>query len=361
MNYTENYHLPQWVKEDRIMMDDFNAAMSSLENGLMGLDRKMDGGTDLTWNAILRTGWRMMEDHHELADPTEIYSRDGLTINPLSSEEMAASLSGATWQEGTGVILGKGPAVPDTVLRAGCTGFEIAGLHFLAAGRNVASYSFTAPLSGSVTGFTLYGYLLASAGEGYSGAADFLAEEKSGSAWRTVGQKAGIPVEHTLAAAGDNRFQRAVSVNVPIVRGREYRFTLTLTKGQTSTGTFGFVENRSGDSGVPDSSRFTVQRLLATSGSHSRSCSAGPSGGSRALVMAWYRTETGSAGISVSAGGQSLAPAGSGTAVWRDGEACQRACFQAKGGFYGNTAVHFQLSCGASDTLRLLSYAVMFL
>lgn len=24
MNYTENYHLPQWVKSDRIMMDDFN-------------------------------------------------------------------------------------------------------------------------------------------------------------------------------------------------------------------------------------------------------------------------------------------------------------------------------------------------
>lgn len=34
MNYTTNYHLPQWVKTDRIMMDDFNAAMSSLEEGL---------------------------------------------------------------------------------------------------------------------------------------------------------------------------------------------------------------------------------------------------------------------------------------------------------------------------------------
>ena len=24
MNYTEKYHLPQWKKEDRIMMEDFN-------------------------------------------------------------------------------------------------------------------------------------------------------------------------------------------------------------------------------------------------------------------------------------------------------------------------------------------------
>ena len=34
MNYTENYHLPQWVKSDRIMMEDFNAAMAEIESGL---------------------------------------------------------------------------------------------------------------------------------------------------------------------------------------------------------------------------------------------------------------------------------------------------------------------------------------
>ena len=34
MNYTQNYHLPQWVRSDRIMMDDFNDAMNRLETGL---------------------------------------------------------------------------------------------------------------------------------------------------------------------------------------------------------------------------------------------------------------------------------------------------------------------------------------
>ena len=34
MNYTKTYHLPQWEKSDRIMMDDFNAAMSNIESGL---------------------------------------------------------------------------------------------------------------------------------------------------------------------------------------------------------------------------------------------------------------------------------------------------------------------------------------
>ena len=34
MEYTKNYHLPQWVETDRIMMEDFNNAMTSIENGL---------------------------------------------------------------------------------------------------------------------------------------------------------------------------------------------------------------------------------------------------------------------------------------------------------------------------------------
>ena len=34
MNYTEKYHLPQWVNSDRVKMEDFNEAMASIESGL---------------------------------------------------------------------------------------------------------------------------------------------------------------------------------------------------------------------------------------------------------------------------------------------------------------------------------------
>lgn len=34
MDYTKNYHLPQWKKDDRIIMEDFNAAMAGIEDGL---------------------------------------------------------------------------------------------------------------------------------------------------------------------------------------------------------------------------------------------------------------------------------------------------------------------------------------
>lgn len=34
MNYTTNYHLPQWVESDRILMGDFNDAMETLDGGI---------------------------------------------------------------------------------------------------------------------------------------------------------------------------------------------------------------------------------------------------------------------------------------------------------------------------------------
>ncbi|WP_300944462.1 hypothetical protein [uncultured Duncaniella sp.] len=42
MEYTKNYHLPQWVKSDRIMMDDFNRMCADLENGLTGNRKKSE-------------------------------------------------------------------------------------------------------------------------------------------------------------------------------------------------------------------------------------------------------------------------------------------------------------------------------
>ena len=34
MNYTTNYHPPQWAETDRIMMEDFNGAMSDIDQGI---------------------------------------------------------------------------------------------------------------------------------------------------------------------------------------------------------------------------------------------------------------------------------------------------------------------------------------
>ena len=51
MTYTQNYQLPQWVKSDRIMMDDFNdanskidAALKSHDDSLADLETALTGG-----------------------------------------------------------------------------------------------------------------------------------------------------------------------------------------------------------------------------------------------------------------------------------------------------------------------------
>ena len=42
MNYTTNYHLPQWVETDRLLMDDFNDAYSAIDTALGGLREDVD-------------------------------------------------------------------------------------------------------------------------------------------------------------------------------------------------------------------------------------------------------------------------------------------------------------------------------
>ena len=44
MNYTENYHLPQWVKSDRVLMEDFNRMCADIEAGLSQTRADIDAG-----------------------------------------------------------------------------------------------------------------------------------------------------------------------------------------------------------------------------------------------------------------------------------------------------------------------------
>ena len=46
MEYTTNYHLPQWVESDRIMMEDFNDAMSGIDGGINEAKEAADAAQD---------------------------------------------------------------------------------------------------------------------------------------------------------------------------------------------------------------------------------------------------------------------------------------------------------------------------
>ncbi len=100
MNYTENYHLPQWVKSDRIMMEDFNAAMSSIEGGLT-----TGGRAKAQAENICRDAYRQevqLRLRHGVGG-----TLDAMWVNPLSSREDAGGDSHA-WNGKYGVWLGVG-------------------------------------------------------------------------------------------------------------------------------------------------------------------------------------------------------------------------------------------------------------
>lgn len=49
MNYTENYHLPQWEETDRIMRVDFNEAMAGIEEGMTAAQTSADAAAELPY------------------------------------------------------------------------------------------------------------------------------------------------------------------------------------------------------------------------------------------------------------------------------------------------------------------------
>ena len=97
MEYTTNYHLPQWVETDRIQMEDFNAAMASIDAGMQTIKENADtaGRTASTGAgkiSSLETRVTAMEQDMKfvkLAGPTSIMATgQDLTFN-LSGIDMS--------------------------------------------------------------------------------------------------------------------------------------------------------------------------------------------------------------------------------------------------------------------------------
>lgn len=82
MNYTNNYHLPQWERSDRLLMDDFNSAMANIESGFGRLESSSEE------RSFLRL-CRMAYNHYGLLRGMDALPRqDGVFIqNLLRSSE----------------------------------------------------------------------------------------------------------------------------------------------------------------------------------------------------------------------------------------------------------------------------------
>ena len=75
MNHTKNYGLPQWELNDLIRMEDFNSAMSNIENGLNSNKSAAEAGKKLS--NLFRFCGEVFPDGQEL-----LILVTELTLNP---------------------------------------------------------------------------------------------------------------------------------------------------------------------------------------------------------------------------------------------------------------------------------------
>lgn len=358
MEYTKNYHLPQWEETDRVMRTDFNQMCADIESGLTQTAEDGSEAKTLTWDALLRAGRRVMEEKLPGFGRDALYCVNGLLFNPLSSAGLADTLSGTAWHERLGVYAGRGEDIPEDILRANC--IRCKGSTY-GSSTPVSTYSFTAPLNGLVKGFTLF--LRTHLRESTPNAViemTFTAERMSGSTGTEIYRK-NIRVEREGTQTLEEELP--VEVRVPIKKGAKYQMNLQITNEPGVSGAFGFVIQLAegalfGD--YVDHSKFRVVYTPITSASHTKSFpTEGPA--SRALAMVRYRKEEAATALTVSIGGAPMTRTGEQTFQDEEGKEYREAWYTGEKRVSGTTQFKIAVACSETDDVRLLEYAVMLL
>lgn len=78
MDYTTNHHLPQWIKSDRIMMDDFNQMCRDIEAGLNRTQSNASNGVTNVQNNLNAAETRLAGQIAQAAQTAKNTTLDGL-------------------------------------------------------------------------------------------------------------------------------------------------------------------------------------------------------------------------------------------------------------------------------------------
>lgn len=291
MDYTKNYHLPQWVKEDRIMMEDFNAAMAGIEKGLSDSKTAIsenqstaENSESKIWNAMTRCARNILVDAMEQNGKDKILCVNGLLCHPLTTRELAETLSGGEWDDILGVFAGRGMERTDIDLKKKCISFQ--GGHTKLASTNAKAcsfYEFTAPVTGVIRGFTLFTKLTSINVDGdphLNRPVSFTAKKKVGSSYSELVYRKDFVLDKMYSQGAS--FEDEITIEVPIVKDSSYYLELKPSGTSDIYGRYGFVVEREygddfdTDAAWIDHSRFyiynpptpsvTVTRTLPTEG-----------------------------------------------------------------------------------------------
>lgn len=347
MNYTENYHLPQWEETDRVMRTDFNQMCADIEEGLSQTAAGSAETRTLTWDALLRSGKRVLAENLTQFDRDTLYSRNGLLFNPLANAEMAGTLAGTSWHEQLGVYAGRGEDIPEDVLRPYCTSCDN-GTTPAATSKSI--YYFTSPLTGRMKSFTLY--LMTHFNSTYPTmdmTLTFVAEQASGNQYKEVLRKT---VSLAREGSGTVNEEVPVEVNLPLTKDYKYRLTLTHVSKTKVSGRFGFVvqykDSSDYTSGCLDHSKFQIVYPPITAMSHTRAFSTdGPA--SRALAVVRYRKEESTTTLTATIDGKAMTCTGEQSLQDEEGGEYQEAWYSCEKSFSGTAQFRIAVTCSETD------------
>ena len=230
MEYTKNYHFPQWAENDRIMMQDFNQMCADMEKGL--LQTREQGGqaaSDLEQQTLRRLR-RMGFDLYRAASLTG-GAKHGMVCNGLKTPEELARTDGMLALAGGGCGLGPSTGMTLARLNSAITSWENGSAPGI-SDPATAKVRFHASWRGTITKLNFWYHRTCVNTTGQINFYVKLFDEGSG---RYTYQSPA----HQGKVMGAVDTTDAMTVAVPVEAGRDYRLEL-YTTGGLFTGTIGF-------------------------------------------------------------------------------------------------------------------------
>lgn len=376
MNYTEKYHLPQWVKTDRIMMEDFNAAMAGIEKGLSDSKTEIsknqsaaENSESKIWNAMTRCARNILVDAMEQNGKDKIFCVNGLLCHPLTTKELTGTLSGGEWDDTLGVFAGRGMERTDIDLKKKCISFQGGHTKLASTNANACSfYEFTAPVTGVIRGFTLFTKLTSINVDGdphLNWPVCFTAKKKVGSSYSELVYRKDLVLDKMYSQGAS--FEDEITIEVPIIKGSSYYLELKPSGTSDIYGRFGFVVERETSDGFEtdlpwiDHSQFRIYGLPTPSVTVTRTL---PAEGQavRAVAAVRYRKDGTSPAVHISLGNKDMSETAAYERADPDGKSYMEAWYSYQSDpVSGDLTVKVTMTSAGADEGRLLEYGVMLL
>ena len=352
MNYTTNYHLPQWVETDRIQMEDFNQAFSDIDQRMAegAASAKEDDAVlaDTLWAALLRGAESDLLAGRSALEDQELCHLREMRFNPLDEETLAGNRNLIHWSEERHAFLGSATLVTAGEIPTGMISYahgSTGAAHLL-----TANYIFRAPGSGRLDSVTIKTYFHSTTSASSFVFAFSLEQLTGDGQWETIFTKNNIQWSTTYNDA--STFDCPVAVNIPIVYGRTYRLLATFVDGENANCSFGFARYDSDYDDAPNDFVCTFTPTKDTQGS--MTIPAGNSGtGSHLLAVLRYNLEPQTGGVTARVGQQEMTCLARRDAKRKDGSLCREAVFLLEHNFQPGVDLTIDMSCGADEDLCL--------